>query len=168
MRAGQGWASRVLAMVALSVVWVLLGALPAGAADTFVQVVPSTVQAGHRVEIRASCQDDSAAATVESPAFGTVTLHSKDGVLIGDALVPESTRAGTYRVKLNCPNGVDASTTLIVVAAGQPSRGPAAGFGGGSESDPGRWLLPGGIAAILAGLVLGLAARRAGGVTGRR
>jgi hypothetical protein len=142
-----------------------LNPAPAWAADVFVQVNPSTVQAGFMVGIRASCSENTAPATVESPAFGTVTAQPQDGVLTAAALVPENTDAGTYRVKLNCPDGRNATTMLNVVAAGRPERGPATGFGGtaGDDGDPGGLVL-GGLATTALGAALGLVAVRRRGV----
>lgn len=154
-----------LLIAVLAVAGTLLGAAPALAADVFVQVSPSTVQAGYLVGIRASCRDNSVAATVESPAFGMVTAQPQNGVLTAAAMVPGGTDAGTYRARLNCPDGVNASTMINVVAADRPSRGPATGFGGAAGGDAGGLLLPGGLALTAAGLALGLvAARRRGGV----
>jgi hypothetical protein len=139
---------------------VLLGPAPARAADVFVQVNPSTVQAGFLTGIRASCADNSRPATVESQAFGTVTVQPQDGALTAAALVPDRTKEGTYRVKLSCPDGKSAATNLIVVAAGRPTRGPATGFGGTAGDNAGGWLVTGGIAATAVGLLLGLVALR--------
>ncbi|GAB3803485.1 hypothetical protein [Micromonospora zhanjiangensis] len=125
------------------------------------QVNPSTVQAGFLAGIRASCVDNSKPATVESTAFGRVTAQPQDGVLTAAALVPEDTKPGTYRVKLSCPDGKSAATNLVVVAAGRPTRGPATGFGGtAGQGPPGGWLVTGGIAATVAGLLLALVALR--------
>jgi hypothetical protein len=152
----------------LGLAGVLLTTAPARAADVFVEVNPSTAQAGTMVGIRASCSENSTPATVESPAFGTVTVQPQAGLLTAAAMVPGGTAAGTYRVRLNCPDGKNASTTLNVVAAGQPSRGPATGFGGGAGDDQSGLLLAGGLATIALGVLLGLFAvrRRQAGVPG--
>jgi hypothetical protein len=140
---------------------VLLFASPAQAADTYVQVNPSTVRAGHLVGIKASCTENNAPATVESPAFGTITVQPQNGLLTAAALVPEGTDAGSYRVRLHCPDGKSASTMLNVVAADKPSRGPATGFGGTAGGDStGGLLLYGGLATILAGAALGVVTLR--------
>lgn len=68
----------------------------ASAADgVFVEVVPSTIQAGFQVGIRASCGDDLNPATVTSGAFGELTLDPYRGssLLAGSATVPSSTPA---------------------------------------------------------------------------
>lgn len=152
----------------------LLGAAPARAGDVFVQVNPSTVEAGFMVGIKASCTDNTMPATVDSPAFGTVTVQPQGGELTAAAMVPEQTRAGVYRVRLNCPDGRDATTNLNVVTAKRPTRGPATGFGGAAGGDDlGGLLVGGGLAATALGAVLGVFAVRrrtalAGGATARR
>ncbi|ASW57592.1 hypothetical protein CIK06_10615 [Plantactinospora sp. KBS50] len=146
----------VLAGLALGVAAVLPVATPAYAANVFVQLNPDTVQAGSLVGIRASCQDNSQPATVESGAFGTVTVQPQQDVLTAAALVPADTRAGTFRVKLNCPGGPDATASLMVLAAGQPSRGPATGFGGTAGQGSGGGLLLVGLLAVALGGVLGV------------
>ncbi|RKR91379.1 hypothetical protein BDK92_5774 [Micromonospora pisi] len=150
----------VLLAVLVAVSGVLVTPSAAWAGDIYVQLSPSTVEAGYLVGIRASCSQNTEPATVESAAFGTVTAQPQDGFLTAAALVPEGTDSGTYRVKLNCPDGRNASTQLNVVAAGRPKRGPATGFGGATGPDAGDLLLGGGIAVTLAGAVLGLIALR--------
>lgn len=169
---------RVFALVVFTVLTgsaaVLLGAAPARAGDVFVQVNPSTVEAGFLVGIKASCTDNTLPATVESPAFGTVTVQPQGGQLTAAAMVPAQTRAGSYRVRLDCPDGRNATTNLNVVTAKHPTRGPATGFGGGAGGDDlGGLLVGGGLAITALGAVLGvLAVRRraalAGGATTRR
>lgn len=146
--------------VLLALAAVLPNAAPARAADVFVQVNPSTVEAGQRVGIRASCRDNTMPATVESPAFGTVTVHPQDGFLTGQALVARGTQAGTYQVHLSCPDGRNASSKLNVVAADHPKRGPQTGFGGAAGPDPGQLLLAGGIGTVALGAVLAVVAFR--------
>jgi hypothetical protein len=150
----------LLALLLFVLGGVLLVAAPARAADLFVEVTPSTVQAGQTVNIRGSCNDNRVPATVESAAFGMVTLQPQNGVLAGTAMVPADTRSDTYRVVLTCPEGRTASTRLMVVSGGVPSRGPAAGFGGAGRGDPGSWLRTGGLAAVVAGAVLAFSAQR--------
>ena len=157
---GSGARAGGLGLLATAAV-TLLGPTAAHAADVFVQVNPSTVQAGFMVGIRASCSENTAPATVESSAFGTVTAQPQNGLLTAAALVPEGTQARTYRVKLNCPDGRNATTMLNVVAAGRPERGPATGFGGtaGADGGPGGLVL-GGLATTALGAALGLVAVR--------
>jgi hypothetical protein len=150
----------VLLAAALLPAAVLLGAAPASAADIFVQVDPSTVQAGYLVGIRASCRENNAAGTVESPAFGRITVYPQNGFLTAAAMVPANTRPDTYRVRLSCPDGKSATTQLIVVAGGRPSHGPATGFGGTANKHPGALLLAGGVGTTALGAMLGLLAVR--------
>jgi hypothetical protein len=140
-----------LLATALALAGIPLVAAPAHAGDIYVQVSPSTVEAGFLIGIRASCSENSEPATVESPAFGTVTAQPQDGLLTAAALVPEGTDAGTFRVRLSCRDGRNASTTLNVVAAGRPKKGPATGFGGSAGPDAGDLLLGGGLLVTLLG-----------------
>jgi hypothetical protein len=131
----------------------------------FIEVNPSTVEAGFVVGIRASCTDaddeppaDAEPAIVESSAFGEVTVRPQFGFLTGTATIPTDTRARSYRVVLDCPGvfaGV-ADTTLNVLNGSRPSRGPATGFGGTAGDDHSTLVLTGGVVALAAGLVLGI------------
>ncbi|WNM40012.1 hypothetical protein RMN56_01240 [Micromonospora halotolerans] len=127
----------------------------------FVEVTPSTVEAGFLVGIRASCRDNSVPATVVSDAFGRVQVQPQRGLLTASPMVRDRTRPGNYRVKLECPSGQTASTMLQVVKRVQPSRGPATGFGGTAGGGLGGGLLvPVGLALTVAGAVVGVAASR--------
>ncbi|OKI45169.1 hypothetical protein [Micromonospora sp. CB01531] len=132
----------------------------------FVEVTPSTVQAGFLVGIRASCRDNSVPAIVVSDAFGRVQVQPQRGLLTASPMVRERTRPGNYRVKLECPSGQTASTMLQVVkatpsrTAAPPSRGPATGFGGTAGIGLGGLLVPVGLALTVAGAVVGVAAAR--------
>jgi hypothetical protein len=53
---------------------VLIGAAPAYPVSVFVEVNPSTIQAGYAVVIRASCGDPVNPGIVTSDAFGEITL----------------------------------------------------------------------------------------------
>jgi len=138
----------------------LLLALTAQPADTFVETNPSTVQAGSTVSIRASCPDNTVAATAESEAFGTVELRPEFGFLTGTVTVPASRPADDYLVRLRCPGGMTATTTLHVLNQVRPTRGPDTGFGGTAGSDPSRLLITGGLIAIAVAGGLGLLTRR--------
>ncbi|MGC5019657.1 hypothetical protein [Micromonospora sp. DT47] len=134
----------------------------------FVEVSPSTVEAGFLVGIRASCRDNSIPATVVSDAFGRIQVQPQRGELTASPMVRERTRPGNYRIKLECPNGATASTMLQVVNGVKPSRGPHTGFGGATGPDLGGLLVPGGLALTIGGAVVGIvAARRPRGVAGR-
>ncbi|HEX7746039.1 MAG TPA: hypothetical protein VF462_12345, partial [Micromonosporaceae bacterium] len=140
-----------LAALLLALGGVLVGAAPAVAGDTALSLNPDTVQAGYVVGLTADCADNSKPATVESDAFGTVSLKQQGDDLTGAALVPETTAAGNYPVKLNCAGTEFAMKELAVVSAVQPTRGPATGFGGtAGRGGGGTLLLIGGIATIVA------------------
>ncbi|MFI6762048.1 hypothetical protein ACIBF5_23205 [Micromonospora sp. NPDC050417] len=156
----SGRRTGVLLAVLVAVSGVLLVPSAAWAGDIYVQLSPSTVEAGRVVGIEASCSDNTEPATVESAAFGTVTVQPQNGLLTAAALVPERTDSGRYRVKLNCRDGRNATTQLNVVASGRPKHGPATGFGGSAGPDVGDLLLGGGVAVTLVGAVLGLIALR--------
>lgn len=139
----------------------LAPAAPAHAADVFVDLNPSTVEAGYMVGIQASCPSDTAPATVESEAFGTVTAHPQHDLLTATATVSDTARARGYRVRLVCADGHEATTTLYVVTGIRPKLGPATGFGGTAGGDPlARWLVVGGLAMVAAGVLLGRWTRR--------
>lgn len=133
----------------------------------FVEVTPSTIEAGFLVGIRASCRDNSIPAIVVSDAFGRVQVQPQRGLLTASPMVNERTRPGNYRVKLECPSGQTASTMLQVLKQGKsipssrPSRGPATGFGGTAGGIRfGGLLVPVGLAFTVAGAVVGVAASR--------
>ncbi|MFV2012714.1 MULTISPECIES: hypothetical protein [unclassified Micromonospora] len=143
--------------VTLAVIGGLLGAAPARAADVFVDLNPSTVESGYLVGIRASCTDNTAPATVESDAFGSVEVRPQFEELTAAVTVPAETEAGSYRVRLTCPDDRSAATTLYVLDPTRPSRGPATGFGGTAGDDGAGGLLTGvGVVALAAGAVLGV------------
>ncbi|MFF5173112.1 hypothetical protein ACFY3U_10795 [Micromonospora sp. NPDC000089] len=151
----------------------------------FVEVSPSTVEAGYLVGIRASCRDNSIPAIVVSDAFGRVQVQPQRGELTASPMVKERALPGDYRVKLECPDGATASTMLQVVKAvphsptpqprpsrgphPPPSPGPHTGFGGAAGGPGlGGLLVPGGLALTIGGAVVGIvAARRPRGVAGR-
>ena len=121
----------------------------------FVEVNPSTVEAGFIIGIRASCPDNTRPAEVESRAFGEVVVQPQYGFLTAAATVRSDIDAQSYRVVLDCPDTLlGATTTLVVVVGNRPSRGPATGFGGMAGKDDGTTLLTGGAIALVAGLAL--------------
>lgn len=127
----------------------------------FVEVNPSTVEAGFIIGIRASCPDNTRPAEVESRAFGEVVVHPQYGFLTAAATVRSDINAQSYRVILDCPDTLlGASTTLEVVVGNRPSRGPATGFGGMAGKNDGTTLLTGGAIALAAGLVLAVVTLR--------
>jgi hypothetical protein len=147
-----------LASLALAAGIVASGAGPAQAVPVFVEVNPSTVQAGSQVSIRASCNDNVNPAVVQSDAFGQVTVTPQGGFLTGMATIPPTRRPREYRVRLTCSDGATATTTLVVLAAGTPTRGPATG-GGGTAGATGGFMIAGGVAALGIAAGLGLLAR---------
>lgn len=131
-----------LAVGVLAVGVLALPAPPAAAAaqepdDVFVEVNPSTIQAGLQVGIRAGCGEDPSPATVTSRAFGELTLSPSEGQrrLTGSATVPSGTGPGQYPVNLRCADGATASTALFVIDMARPTRGPKTG-GGGTAAGP--------------------------------
>lgn len=150
------------AVAALAVVGVsvLLQATPARAQAVWIEVNPSSVQAGMQVAIRASCGDNTNQATVRSDAFGTVMISPQNGLLVGEATVPGNKRAGASEVRLRCANGSTATTTLNVINMARPTRGPATGGGGTAGGGGGRLVLAGGLATIGIGVAMGLVALR--------
>ena len=109
-------ARRLAAGTALCAGLLALTAAPAWAASPYVQVTPSTVEAGRLVGIKAGCTDPVPTATVESDAFGSVTVHQQNGGLTAVVTVPPGKDDREYRVRLTCPDGKQATTTLIVIA----------------------------------------------------
>lgn len=140
---------------------VLLASPASAAADVYVELNPSTVEAGYLVGIRASCRENGEPAKVESDAFaGEVTVQPQYDLLTAAATVPEDKPARPYRVKLTCPDDRVATAVLNVVRGGRPSQGPATGFGGTAGDRPGTLLLGGGLAIAAIGVVLGLVTSR--------
>ncbi|SDY84791.1 hypothetical protein SAMN05421684_1885 [Asanoa ishikariensis] len=133
----------------------------AQAEGTWIEVSPSTVQAGDQVQIKASCKEKVDEAKAHSKAFGEIVLVPKWGFLTGDATVPENTRAGDYEVKLTCVKSGHADTNLKVIARSRPTHGPHTGGGGlaGSDGD-GTLALVSGLATVTAGAGLAVALRR--------
>ncbi|MEV0156619.1 hypothetical protein AB0H57_23225 [Micromonospora sp. NPDC050686] len=155
--------SAALVLLGLVGAFVLATGTPAHAGENvFVEVTPSSVQAGSRVNIRASCgNNNNRQATVRSDAFGgPVTLRPNNGFLTGSATVPGNKQPGDFPVDLRCENGQTASTMLTVLNMAQPSKGPATGGGGTAGGGPGvgSVLLVGGLAAVA--VVAGFGARR--------
>ncbi|SDT68289.1 hypothetical protein [Actinoplanes derwentensis] len=138
----------------------LSGVSPASAAAVFVEINPSTVRAGDEIALRASCDDNLKAGTVTGDPIGTVTVAPEFGFLTATVRIPPGTDAGDYPVVLRCPDGDTAKGTLHVVAKVEPSRGPATGGGGTAPGAAGPLLISGGLAAVLAGLVLGAVSLR--------
>jgi hypothetical protein len=139
----------------------------ANSAGVWVEVSPSTVQAGSAVGIRASCGDDVNPATVSSEAFGTLTIQPVNGVLTSTAQVPPTAAEGTSTVTLRCHTGSKATTTLTVLGGtgAAPTMGPHTGGGflasgdGGLNRESLVWLGLG-AAALIAAATVGVRSRR--------
>ncbi|GIJ80531.1 hypothetical protein SAMN05443287_11813 [Micromonospora phaseoli] len=153
---------RLLGAFVLIAAFVLIGAAPARAGEnTFVEVTPNSVQAGSRVQIRASCDNaNNRQAEVTSDAFNRVFLRPDNGLLTGSVTVPGNKPAGDYPVHLRCDNDQTASTTLSVLNMDQPTKGPATGGGGTASRSTGSMLLLGGAATVAAMVVFGLVSSR--------
>jgi hypothetical protein len=146
----------VIAAAAAVVAVVLTSAAPARAAATYVELNPATVQAGYLVGIRASCDDNTKPATVESEAFGEVKVYPQFDVLTAAVTVPADKDPRRYSVRLTCDGGESASARLNVLDGGRPSEGPATGLGGMADDGSGGLLVGGGVVAIAIGAVLGV------------
>ena len=121
---------------------VTLLALAAGCAEAtasdrtgvWIEVSPSTVSPGDLVAIRVACAN-SESGTVNSNAFGTVTVTPNSGYLAAEVKVPPTARAGTHDVRVTCADGQTATTSLTVVQPAptypptQPTVGPHTGGG---------------------------------------
>jgi hypothetical protein len=155
---GRGTIAATVLIAAMT----LLPAAPASArAAVYVELNPETVQAGFLVGIRASCDDNTQPATVESDAFGEVKVYPQFDVLTAAVTVPDDADARRYDVRLTCPGGGSATARLNVLSAGRPSEGPDTGFGGMAGDRPsGGFLIGGGLVAIAAAAVLGVVTLR--------
>jgi hypothetical protein len=146
--------------LALALPVLFIGATPAQAAAIFVETNPSTVPAGDEIGLRASCTDNLAAATVTSDPFGKVTVEPSFGFLTATTRIPPTTKPGDYQVSLRCPDGQTATSELHVVAKVTPTQGPATGFGGSRPGQSAPMMIGGGLAAIVAGLLLAVVSLR--------
>jgi hypothetical protein len=145
----------------------------ANAGGVWIEVTPTTVDAGSIVALRADCGDNSVPATVTSKAFGTVTVQPFVNLLTAEVEVPAQTKEGHYEVNLACRSGSTASASLWV---GKGSNGPTAEpessigphTGGGFLANRGRsgltgpeiWLIGGAGALVAAGALGAITVRR--------
>jgi hypothetical protein len=149
------------AAAALAVSLAFAGTPANAAAAVFIELNPSTVPAGDKISLRASCDDTLKPATVTAEPIGEVTVQPDVGFLTATVRVPSDTEPGDYPVLLTCPdNGGAATATLHVVAKVEPSRGPATGGGGTAPGPAASILVGGGLAALAAGLVLAVLSLR--------
>ncbi|MEU7906623.1 hypothetical protein [Actinoplanes sp. NPDC049118] len=149
-----------LAALALALPVVLMEESPALAASVFVETNPSTVPSGDEIGIRASCDDNLKPATVTIDPIGTITVSPSYGFLTATTRVPAATDPGDYPVRLKCPDGKTAENTLHVVVKVEPARGPATGGGGTAPALSATAMIGGGLAAVAAGVALGVVAAR--------
>ena len=138
----------------------VLGAPAPARAAAVVELIPSTVPAGNDISLRASCDGTPASATVTAEPFGEITVRSEYGFLTAKVRVPGDTAPGDYPATLTCPAGGKATATLHVVAKVEPARGPATGGGGTAPGPAAPILVGGGLAAMVAGLVLAVVSVR--------
>src|SRR5262245_10770852 len=145
----------------------------------FVQVSPTTAQPGSTVQIRASCVDNSASATVTSRAFGSTTVLPSNSVLFAEVTIPANAGAGRFDVTVTCRNGSTATTSLTIMVTSATAtqapatRGPNTGGGylarqGGVDTStdwatrlqgPAGWFGIG-VVALLAAAAIGLRSHR--------
>jgi hypothetical protein len=153
------------AALALGASVLFLGAAPASAGTApspsasaqtaFVEINPSTVPAGDQITIRASCVENLVAATVTGSPSGTISVKPNHGFLTATTVIPTTAKIGDYRLTLTCPDKKTIATAdLHVVVRLVPSRGPATGGGGTAPGRDTPLLIGGGLAAMVAGLVL--------------
>ena len=164
--------ARILFVAATAAAMTGTSALPAAAAsrgvEVFVEVTPSTVQAGDQVEIQASCDGNDRQASVRSDAFGRASVRPDNGMLTGTATVPDRKPPDTYDVVLTCRNNATANTTVAVVNMSKATRGPATGAGGTAGGIVSPYVLTGGLGVVAAGagVALVLRGRRGAGSGG--
>lgn len=158
-------------LVALAGLFAVAACSPSttNASGVWVRVSPTTVTAGYQTQIQASCGENANAATVSSPVFGSVTLQPVGGVLGTTVTVPVTTQKGTYDVRLACPTGSAATTTLTVLSAGHQARGmhgpnTGGGFlanGGVEHPDQSQWIWLGvGLSCLIAAAAVRRRAKR--------
>jgi hypothetical protein len=135
-------------------------------AGVWVEVTPATVQVGAKVAIKANCGDNSNAATVSSPVFGTLTVQPWNSLLFAEVAIPVTAPAGTHQVTVSCRTGATASTTLTVLGGTGATVGPHTGGGFLANSQepssrrPVTWLVIGLGTLLLAGALRAVTVRR--------
>jgi hypothetical protein len=150
----------------------LLGAAPA-MASTILLITPMSIEAGFSVTVSAVCDDNVDPAEVSSRAFGSVTLQPAAGKLKTTVIIPSTTAAGTYAVRLVCADGQVANSSLDVTNGGATAPaisaetvtpnthvGPATGGGEMAASSGARLAAYGGVGAVAIGVVLWITAVR--------
>jgi hypothetical protein len=97
----------------------------------FVQVNPTMANAGSQVQITASCGENVSSATVSSTAFGSETMQVTNGTLSASVTIPANAPGGQIGVRLACPTGNQATTTITIVGASPAASVPGPNTGGG-------------------------------------
>jgi hypothetical protein len=123
---------RILLTAAAFLLATACAAASANSAGVWVRVSPTTVTAGNQTQIQASCGENVNSATVSSTVFGSVKLQPVAGVLTTKVTVPPNTGKGTFDVRLTCPTGSTATTTLTVLAANVQGQAPPSARGPGT------------------------------------
>jgi hypothetical protein len=100
-----------------------------------VQANPTTVNAGSSVQLTANCGQNVSSATVSSTAFGSQTLQAKSGSLSTTVVVLSSTPSGKFGVRVQCPNGSQATTDITVVSVNPSASQQGPNTGGGFLAD---------------------------------
>lgn len=163
VRTGLAAVRASLLLLGLVAALLLSGVGPAFAGDSFVEVTPNTAQPGTRVSIRASCDEaNNRQATVHSEAFGRVVVRPDNGFLTGAVTIPDNRSPGSFEVRLDCPNGATATTTINVVNMSKPTQGPATGGGGTAGGSRGPLALAAGLTIVVLGTGLWLFGPRRG------
>lgn len=96
-----------------------------------VTVSPETVNAGSQTTVTANCGASVSSATVSSTVFGSLTLQSAGGVLSATAIIPANAPSGKFGVRLACPTGNQATTTITIKGASPGASQPGPNTGGG-------------------------------------
>jgi hypothetical protein len=123
---------------------------------------PSTVSAGERTTVRASCRSDASSAKLRGTWMHSLsrTAMAADtsqgpGSFIETVSIPAGTRPGTYDISVACSTGQGGMTKLTVASG----RAPATGGGSTSTGVSGALLLTG-LALLTIAVLYGLATRR--------
>ena len=137
------------------------GCTPAnGSGLTVLTLSPTSINAGFKIRILATCGENLNPAFVTSRAFGTVTLIADHGILSQNVTISTKITPGVYAVDLRCASGQRSSAELTVLNShGRPNghHGPDTGGGEMAASTGSKLALGGGLLAIIAGAGLWLA-----------
>lgn len=164
------FALRAMLVTATLFIAYLSAPVPAYADGEYIRVTPSTIQAGYQVHIDAFCSDNVNPATVESDAFGVVTIPPVPDPEVagrylhrGTVTIPPDKPNRTYHVTITCPSQQRATTSLHVVNNAPSSKGPNTGGGylaGNKVKDGTLTMIWAGAAALALGAMLFAISRR--------